>query len=120
MNLTEQKIEEKIKEILDNSDTEIFVLGCAGMADFAIKMKEKYNEYNLQRITDSLVEIDNSGNISDSITAICLADNTTDIYELNNNNRDNNRDNNNNIDNSNNSNNRVVPLIPLDNIIIQE
>ena len=41
LNLTEQKIEEKIKEILDNSDTEIFVLGCAGMADFAIKMKKK-------------------------------------------------------------------------------
>ena len=41
MNLTEQKIEEKIKEILDNSDTEIFVLGCAGMADFAVKMKKK-------------------------------------------------------------------------------
>ena len=43
LNLTEQKIEEKIKEILDNSDTEIFVLGCAGMADFAVKMKKKYN-----------------------------------------------------------------------------
>ena len=83
-------------------------------------MREKYNKYYLERITDNLVEIDNSGNTSDSITAICLADNTTDIYELNNNNRDNNRDNNNNIDNSNNSNNRVVPLIPLDNIIIQE
>ncbi len=83
-------------------------------------MREKYNKYYLERITDNLVEIDNSGNTSDSITAICLADNTTDIYELNNNNHDNN--NNNNVDNSNNtnSNNGVVPLIPLDNIIIQE
>ena len=82
-------------------------------------IKEKYNKYYLERITDNLVEIDNSGNTSDSITAICLADNTTDIYELNNNNRDNNRDNNNN-NNVDNSNNGVVPLIPLDNIIIQE
>ena len=41
--MTEQKIEEKIKEILDNSDTEIFVLGCAGMADFAVKMQNKHN-----------------------------------------------------------------------------
>ena len=81
-------------------------------------MREKYNKYYLERITDNLVEIDNSENTSDSITAICLADNTTDIYELNNNNRDNNRDNNNN--NIDNSNNGVVPLIPLDNIIIQE
>ena len=79
-------------------------------------MREKYNKYYLERITDNLVEIDNSGNTSDSIRAICLADNTTDIYELNNNNRDNNRDNNNIIDNSNNG---VVPLIPLDNITIQ-
>ena len=90
---------------------------------FLAKMKEKYDEYNLERITDSLVEIDNSVNISDSITAICLADNTTDIYELNNNNRDNN--NNNIVDNSNNnivdnSNNGITPLTPLDNIIIQE
>ena len=87
---------------------------------FLAKMKEKYNEYNLQRITDSLVEIDNSGNTSDSITAICLADNTTDIYELNNNNRYNNHYNNNNNNNVDNNNNGVVPLIPLDNIIIQE
>ena len=43
LSLTEQKIEEKIKEILDNSNTEIFVLGCAGMADFAVKMQKKHN-----------------------------------------------------------------------------
>ncbi len=85
---------------------------------FLAKMKEKYDEYNLEKITDSLVEIDNSVNISDSITAICLADNTTDIYELNNNNNNNIVDNSNNniVDNSNNG---ITPLTPLDNIIIQ-
>jgi len=70
-------------------------------------IENKFNKYKLENISDNLIEINNCENTSDSIRAICLADNTTDIYELNNNN----------VDNSNNS---VVTLIPLDNIIIQE
>ncbi len=56
----------------------IIILGC-----FYAKMKELYEKCKLERITDGLVEIDNSGISSYSIRAQSLADNTTEIYELN-------------------------------------
>ena len=40
--LTERKLDNKIKEILSQTNTEIIVLGCAGMSEFANKMKTKY------------------------------------------------------------------------------
>ena len=46
-------------------------------------IEEKYNKYKLERSSDDLIEIDNSGISSHSIRAISLADNTTEIYELN-------------------------------------
>lgn len=64
-------------------------------------MREKYNKYNLERITDNLVEIDNSEVTSDSVRATCLADNTSNIFQLN-------------------DNNGIVSSIPLDNIVIEE
>ena len=67
-------------------------------------IENKFNKYKLEKISDNLIEINNCENTSDSIRAICLADNTTDIYELNNNRY----------------NNGVVSLIPLDNIMIEE
>lgn len=64
-------------------------------------MREKYNKYNLERITDNLVEIDNSEVTSDSVRATCLADNTSNIFQLN-------------------DDNGIVSSIPLDNIVIEE
>lgn len=64
-------------------------------------MREKYNKYNLERITDNLVEIDNSEVTSDSVRATCLADNTSNIFQLN-------------------HDNGIVSSIPLDNIVIEE
>ena len=40
--ITEQKLDNKIDEILSSSHSEIIVLGCAGMSDFAKKMQDKY------------------------------------------------------------------------------
>lgn len=64
-------------------------------------MREKYNKYNLERITDDLVEIDNSEVTSDSVRATCLADNTSNVFQLN-------------------DDNGIVSSIPLDNIVIEE
>ena len=64
-------------------------------------MREKYNKYNLERITDNLVEIDNSEVTSDSVRATCLADNASNIFQLN-------------------DDNGIVSSIPLDNIVIEE
>lgn len=64
-------------------------------------MREKYNKYNLERITDNLVEIDNSEVTPDSVRATCLADNTSNIFQLN-------------------DDNGIVSSIPLDNIVIEE
>ena len=46
-------------------------------------IEEKYNKYKLERSSDDLIEIDNSGISSHSIRAQSLTDNTTEIYELN-------------------------------------
>ena len=72
-------------------------------------IEEKYSSYKLRKISDDLIEIDNCDIILDSVRATSLEHNTSNIYELNDNNHYNN-----------NNNNGVVPLIPLDNIIIQE
>ncbi len=64
------------------------------------RIKEKIEKYKLKRITDNLVEIiDDSDITRESVRAICLVDNTSNIYQLN-------------------GINRVTPSIPLDNIII--
>ena len=69
---------------------------------FYSSIKEKIEKYKLKKITDNLVEIIDVSDITPgSVRAICLVDNTSDIYELN-------------------GVNRVVQSIPLDNIIIQE
>jgi hypothetical protein len=65
------------------------------------KMKEKIDKYKLEKISDDLVEIDNSEITTNSVRATCLVNSTSEIYELN-------------------HNNGIVPSIPLDNIIIEE
>lgn len=65
------------------------------------KIKEKLDNYKLEKITDCMVEIDNSEVNSDSVRGISLVDNNTSVFELN-------------------GNNRVIPIVPYDNIIIQQ
>ncbi len=64
-------------------------------------IKEKLDNYRLEKITDSIVEIDNSEVITDSVRGICLVDNNTNVFELN-------------------GDNSVIPIVPYDNIIIQQ
>tara|TARA_B110000259_G_scaffold49535_1_gene58096 strand:- start:82 stop:336 length:255 start_codon:yes stop_codon:yes gene_type:complete len=64
------------------------------------RIKEKIHKYKLKKITDNLIEIiDGSDITSETVRAICLAENTSNIYEIN-------------------GVNRVTTSIPLDDIII--
>ena len=65
------------------------------------KMKEKIDKYKLEKISDDLVEIDNSEITTNSVRAICLVDNASNTYQLN-------------------DDNRVNTSIPYDNIIIEQ
>ena len=65
------------------------------------KIKEKRDNYKLEKITDCMVEIDNSEVNSDSVRGISLVDNNTSVFELN-------------------GDNSVIPTVPYDNIIIQQ
>ena len=65
------------------------------------KIKEEFDKYKLEKISDGLVEIDNSEITTNSIRAICLVDNASDTYQLN-------------------DDNRVNTSIPYDNIIIEQ
>jgi len=65
------------------------------------KIKDEFDNYKLEKITDCIVELNNSRVITNSVRGICLVDNNSSIYELNND-------------------NRVIPVVPYDNIIIEQ
>ena len=54
---------------------------------FIKKIKLSYFEYKMGKMTDCLVEIDNSRITPNTASAISLVENDSNIYELNNNNR---------------------------------
>lgn len=66
---------------------------------FVEKTKSEFNRYKLERMTDCLVELNNSGFSPDSARAVSLVDNDSTIYELS-------------------DDNRVTPLAPYDNVMI--
>ena len=52
--ITETKLDNKIHEILSNTNSEIIVLGCAGMSDFAKNMQDKYKIPVIEGISVSI------------------------------------------------------------------
>lgn len=65
------------------------------------KIKEKLDNYKLDKITDCIVELNNSRVIINSVRGICLVDINSSVFELN-------------------GDNSVIPTVPYDNIIIQQ
>ena len=53
-NMTEEKLQAKIEHLLDKTRTEIIVLGCAGMQNFASKMQTKFGVPIIEGITSSV------------------------------------------------------------------
>ena len=49
--MTEEKLQAKIEHLLDKTRTEIIVLGCAGMQNFASKMQTKFGVPIIEGIT---------------------------------------------------------------------
>ena len=52
--IAETKLDNKIHEILSNTNSEIIVLGCAGMSDFAKNMQDKYKIPVIEGISVSI------------------------------------------------------------------
>ncbi len=51
---TEKKIDEKIKKLVNSKQTDIIVLGCAGMVDFANKLQKNYKIPVIEGISASI------------------------------------------------------------------
>ena len=50
----EKKLDEKINNLVNSKKTDVIVLGCAGMTDFADKIQKKYKIPVIEGISNSI------------------------------------------------------------------